>query len=135
MSYTKTIWANNDIVTTALLNKMETGIKEASDDFVNGLVIHDTVEEDLNGNFTIILDKTFSEIQTVIENGKEVWWKVSDDALNLWYIPSGSINYIPITIIGQYSDSIAFIECDRIFEEDENDGLLKYTISQNSGID
>lgn len=59
MAYEPTVWAAGDVVTSAKLNKIETGIANAGSIFV----LHETTEENV-----YTLDRTWQEIHDAMEN-------------------------------------------------------------------
>ena len=69
MSYTPTNWQTGDTVTAERLNKMESGIQTAVDPFIVTLT---PTAQDYSG----IMDKTLSEIQTAYNVGKNIVFRV-----------------------------------------------------------
>lgn len=65
MSYTKTNWRKNDIITAARLNNMETGIEAVSGGATIGVV---NASADPNDILTTILDKNYNEIVQMMSN-------------------------------------------------------------------
>ena len=66
MSYTPTNWKDGDVITSQRLNKIENGISESTQD----LFFIIKVIEPQNSESLPYLDKTFSEIESALENGK-----------------------------------------------------------------
>lgn len=66
MAYTKTNWVTGDVVTSEKLNKIEQGIVDAGP-----MIVHATKISD-SSTVTITLDKTFIELKTAFESGRDV---------------------------------------------------------------
>jgi len=78
MSYEPTVWAANDVITAAKMNKIEQGIENSSG---GGSLIVNVIEESAtNGgtrgasnNSTYRFNKTAGEVINAINNGAVVW--------------------------------------------------------------
>ncbi len=65
MSYTKQTWANGDVITADKLNHIEDGLADNSTELVVHAINHPEDE-------VTVLDKTFGEIRTAVNNGRMV---------------------------------------------------------------
>ena len=76
MSYTPTSWKSGDVVTSAKLNKMESGIVAATPYIVNMIW-----NEDLDKN---TLDKTAAEIIAAVQKGLVLVLSIEDGYVGAW---------------------------------------------------
>lgn len=74
MSYTPTVWADNDDITVQKLNKMEQGLKEQ----VEEIFIVNITEEWNEGASGYYTDKTYAEIKEAFLAGKTLMVKCED---------------------------------------------------------
>ena len=87
MSYTPTEWDNGDVITAAKLNKIEQGISEVSNSGGSGgnaniLIVHATADTSIpESEPTVILDKTYTEIDAAISAGTLVCVDVVEEAM------------------------------------------------------
>lgn len=81
MSYTPTTWKSGDVVTSAKLNKMESGIESATPYIVSMLW-----DEDTEKNY---LDKTANEIITAMQAGVVIVKSIVDDYKGIWVLING----------------------------------------------
>ena len=95
MSYEPTQWAVGDKITAAKMNKIENGIAEGG-----GAVIA-TTEQNVQGTF--ITSYTWQELYDIINNGKMVLIKISNDLFTVTAIASDANAYYINTIFGQFS--------------------------------
>ena len=81
MSYTKNTWARGDVITSAKLNNMESGIEAANTNSTPTVMCIDRiVTDDLTGD--VQLNKTFNEIKTAFDNGCLIFVKHADSTLD-----------------------------------------------------
>lgn len=78
MAYEPTNWKSGDVVTSAKLNKMEQGIKDAGP-----LIVNSTLDPELG---EIILDKTWQEIYNAFMSGKMCIIIVDDSGNQVRYL-------------------------------------------------
>lgn len=72
MSYTPTVWADNDDITVQKLNKMEQGLKEQKSE----VFIINITPGIIDGNSSLSTDKTYSEIKEAFLAGKTLMIKL-----------------------------------------------------------
>lgn len=97
MSYEPTQWAVGDKITAAKMNKIENGIAEGG-----GAVIA-TAESD--GQSTVITSHTWQELYNIMNNGKMVLIKISNNLFTVTSIGFESPIYDIDTSIGLFSCS------------------------------
>ena len=93
MSYEKTVWHNNDIITASKLNKMEEGIANAG-----GALICNTSYSNTVSNY--VLDKTVQEIYDALLSGTPVYIKYQYGVLDRDWV--GTIYLAPVIKIYNY---------------------------------
>lgn len=77
MSYEPTVWAANDVITAAKMNKIEQGIENSSDG--GSLIVNVIDESATNGgtrgsnNSIYRFDKTAGEVINAINSGMVIW--------------------------------------------------------------
>jgi len=86
MSYTPTQWATGDTVTAERLNKMESGIELANDQFV---VTFTPTAQDFSGT----IDKTWGEVDEAYKAGKTIAFKLYVDQNGSYLITTNVVVY------------------------------------------
>ena len=74
MSYTKTKWVTNDLITAEKLNKIEEGLEQAESN--SPLIVTFTVNNNISNDYLAIGDKTFNEIDAALQNFQQVIMKI-----------------------------------------------------------
>lgn len=91
MTYTKTTWANGDVITAQKLNNLENGV-EAANNFGGAFYVTFTETDD---NGTIICNKTGTEINTALNEGKVIVGIYNDYYNGSWAMSlDGNYQYI-----------------------------------------
>lgn len=79
MSYTKTKWITNDLITAEKLNKIEEGLEQAESNspLIVTVTFNSNYVNDMNDTTVGIGDKTYSEVISAIDNNQPVIAKIS----------------------------------------------------------
>lgn len=132
MSYEKTIWVDGDTINATRLNKIQNGIDEVANNY-GGLIVNGRIDFISSPNVKSdstqeaeVLDKTFNEIKTAVQNGRFVYYKPSKELIRYNYNINGL--YSLAGIVSTFYGNMVFFS-DMFFTADEN-GLLYYTLSE-----
>lgn len=79
MSYTKTKWVTNDLITAEKLNKIEEGLEQAESNspLIVTVTFNSNYVNDMNDTTVGIGDKTYSEVISAIDNNQPVIAKIA----------------------------------------------------------